>query len=221
MEDERILDIQGLFIFIFQSSLVSEEQRITIAFNDQSSLVRRDPRRHQNEVSMMSTRFYIDDFLTNFLHYVNNPVLKGFYKFPFDMPINQYKGYGLSKSIKSTYISIVTIQQKILQLLWPITLFSFVQLTSNSVEGHIVWSYMTYKNLGQINHNLNDDVLMTFICKPPIHVTFVLLSIKRKTFVLLLIKRSTLFGTPFIKTTMLFYTSCIVQMNSVAKPNFK
>ena len=58
---------------------------------------------------------------------------------------------------------------KILQRLLPITLLSLVQMTSNWVQRHILWSYRPYQNLGQVDHNLHDHVSYDVICKPPIH----------------------------------------------------
>ena len=56
----------------------------------------------------------------------------------------------------------------ILQLLWPVTLCSLVQITSNLLQRHAVWSYRPYQNLKQIDHNLHDHVFDDVICKPSI-----------------------------------------------------
>ena len=51
---------------------------------------------------------------------------------------------------------------------FPVTLFSLVQMTSNVVQRHVLWSYRPYQNLGQIDHNLHNHVFDYVICKPPI-----------------------------------------------------
>ena len=43
-----------------------------------------------------------------------------------------------------------------------------VQMTSNLVQRHVLWSYRPYQNLGQIDHNLHNHVFDDVICKPPI-----------------------------------------------------
>ena len=58
--------------------------------------------------------------------------------------------------------------QKLLQFLWPRTLCSLVQIASNLVQGHIVWSYVPYRNLEKIDHSLHDHVSGDVISKPPV-----------------------------------------------------
>ena len=65
----------------------------------------------------------------------------------------------------------------------PVTLFSLVQMTSDLVQRHVLWSYRSYQNLGQVdhrqvdhnyqnlgqvNHNLHNHVFDDVICKPPV-----------------------------------------------------
>ena len=58
---------------------------------------------------------------------------------------------------------------KILQLLLPVTLLSLVQMTSNLVRRHVLWSYWPCQNLGQIDRSLhNNHVFDDVICKQPI-----------------------------------------------------
>ena len=56
--------------------------------------------------------------------------------------------------------SLIT-KKKLLQLLWPITLFLLVQITSNVRQKHVVLSYVPCQTLEQINHNLHNYILMT------------------------------------------------------------
>ena len=51
----------------------------------------------------------------------------------------------------------------------------FVQITSNLVQRHIVWSYRPCQNLEQIDHNLHNHVFDDIICKPPIVFSSVIL----------------------------------------------
>ena len=81
---------------------------------------------------------------------------------------NKWKNYGCSKFRKSPYIYIEAAtlmgkrmptgpfshitQQKILQLLWYITLFSLVQITSNLAQKHIAPSYANHQ-IGKLTGN--------------------------------------------------------------------
>ena len=38
----------------------------------------------------------------------------------------------------------------------------------NLVQGHVVWSYRSYRNLGEIDQNYRSHVFDDVICKPPI-----------------------------------------------------
>ena len=45
----------------------------------------------------------------------------------------------------------------------PQSIFSY-NIIENSVQRHILWSYMPYQNLGQIDHNLHNHVFDDVIC---------------------------------------------------------
>ena len=84
---------------------------------------------------------------------------------------NKRKSYGCSNFWKSPWWWARERPQPIFYttlLLLPVTLFSFVQMASNSVQRHILWSNRPYQNLGQIDHNLHNHVFDDVICKPPI-----------------------------------------------------
>ena len=123
--------------------------------------------------------------MTKFLHNVNNPVLKGLQVS--GRYTKKCKSYSCSKFRKSPYIYIAAAMLagkrvpsspfsdatylKILRLLWPVTLFSLVQISSNLVQRHVVWYCRLYENLGQIYHNLHSHVFDDVICKPPMNTT--------------------------------------------------
>ena len=50
----------------------------------------------------------------------------------------------------------------------PLTLLSRIQITSNLIQRHIVWSYKPYQNSEQIDHNLHNHVFDDVIYKPSI-----------------------------------------------------
>ena len=99
---------------------------------------------------------------TKFLHNVNNPILKDLCKFQIDTPINVKVMAVQSFENLHTFIcgSHVGGQENAdqpifpyniienLQLLFPVTLFSLIQMALNLVEGHVLWSYWPYQNLG-------------------------------------------------------------------------
>ena len=57
--------------------------------------------------------------------------------------------------------------EKTFQLLCPINLFSFVQITSTLVQRHGVWCCGPHQSLGQIDHDWYPHVFHGVICKPP------------------------------------------------------
>ena len=113
-------------------------------------------------------------FLTKFLYHVNNPFLKGL-----DMHTNKCKSESCSKLRKSLYIAAAIASQPIFpyniiensSTSLALTLFLSVQITSNLVQGHVVWSYRLYQTLEQIYHNLHSHGFNDVICKPPPCVT--------------------------------------------------
>ena len=112
--------------------------------------------------------------LTKCLNNVHNIVLKGLCKFQVDRPTNArvitVQSFGKSPNIYIAAAKLVG--KKILQLPWPIVLFSLVQIASNLVQRHVVWSYRPYLNLRQIYRNLHDHIFDDVICKPPIDSVF-------------------------------------------------
>ena len=111
--------------------------------------------------------------------------MKGLWKFQVDIPKNArvtavqslenlhtFTLYSVAamlvgKRVPTCPFSHIT-EQKILQLLWPITLFSLVQISLNLVERHVPWSHRLYQNLGQFDYDLHSYAFDDIICKPPI-----------------------------------------------------
>ena len=105
-------------------------------------------------LAMMSSKILIKEFSKKkLLHNVNNPNLKNIGKFQVDMPLNARVIAVQSPENSYTFILLqpclwakecwATIpfshitQQKIIQLLWLITLFSLIQTTSNLVQRNL------------------------------------------------------------------------------------
>ena len=74
-----------------------------------------------------------------------------------------------------------------------------VQITSNLVQMHVVWSHRSYQNLGQIDHNLHSHVFDDVICKPPIYLFFNTLNWK---------KNEEAIGTQYMCIIRTFHNHC-------------